>query len=150
MALIIAGLGGREVDAKVTPNQGIRQSARTALIAGLFAGLVFGLSAGLVFGLIYGLGPGVSMGLVSGRFFVMAVGLFMGLVSGLGYGGYACLSHGALRLVLWRTGALPLRTITFLDYATERIFLRRVGGGYFFVHRLQQEYFAGLEASSKR
>jgi hypothetical protein len=63
---------------------------------------------------------------------------------------YACISHIALRLVLWRTGALPLRTITFLNYATERIFLRRVGGGYIFVHRLLQEYFAGLDAPSER
>jgi hypothetical protein len=33
----------------------------------------------------------------------------------------------------------------FLDYATERILLRRVGGGYVFVHRLLQEYFASLQ-----
>jgi hypothetical protein len=64
---------------------------------------------------------------------------------GRNFGGYACMSHIALRLVLWHIGTLPLRTITFLDYATERIFLRRVGGGYIFVHRLLQEYFAGLE-----
>ena len=28
-------------------------------------------------------------------------------------------------------GALPLDTVRFLDYATERIFLRQVGGGYY-------------------
>lgn len=32
-----------------------------------------------------------------------------------------------------------------LDYATERILLRKVGGGYIFVHRLLMEYFASLE-----
>ncbi len=30
----------------------------------------------------------------------------------------------------------------FLDYCHERILLRKVGGGYIFVHRLLQEYFA--------
>ena len=32
----------------------------------------------------------------------------------------------------------------FLDNASERIFLRKVGGGYIFVHRLRQDYFASL------
>jgi hypothetical protein len=30
----------------------------------------------------------------------------------------------------------------FLDYAAERLFLRKVGGGYSFIHRLLQDYFA--------
>jgi hypothetical protein len=29
-------------------------------------------------------------------------------------------------------------------YATERIFLRKVGGGYIFIHRPLQDYFAEL------
>jgi hypothetical protein len=32
-----------------------------------------------------------------------------------------------------------------LDY-TDRIFLRKVGGGYIFIHRMLMEYFAALEA----
>lgn len=31
-----------------------------------------------------------------------------------------------------------------VHYTTERIFLRKVGGGYIFVHRLLMEYFASL------
>jgi hypothetical protein len=34
--------------------------------------------------------------------------------------------------------------IPFLDYCAERIFLRKVGGGYIFVHRLLMEHFASL------
>lgn len=37
-----------------------------------------------------------------------------------------------------------MNIIRFLDYATERIFLRKVGGGYIFIHRLLQDYFAEL------
>lgn len=33
----------------------------------------------------------------------------------------------------------------FLDYAAERILLRKVGGGYIFVHRLLLEYFASAD-----
>jgi hypothetical protein len=32
--------------------------------------------------------------------------------------------------------------VDFPDYAAERLFLRNVGGGYSFVHRLLQDYFA--------
>ena len=32
-----------------------------------------------------------------------------------------------------------------LDRATKRIFLRKVGGGYIFIHGLLQEYFASLD-----
>jgi len=32
-----------------------------------------------------------------------------------------------------------------LDYAADRIFLRKVGGGYIFIHRMLMEYFAALE-----
>ena len=40
---------------------------------------------------------------------------------------------------------MPLNYVRFLEYATERIFLRRVGGGYIFIHRLVQEHFAANE-----
>jgi hypothetical protein len=48
------------------------------------------------------------------------------------YGGYTCLSHWTLRLVLWRSGAMPRRYIRFLDECAKRSLLRRVGGGYSF------------------
>jgi len=35
--------------------------------------------------------------------------------------------------------------VTFLDEAAERLLLRKVGGGYIFVHRLLLDYFASLE-----
>ena len=75
--------------------------------------------------------------------------LGLGLLSGLGglgiggvAGGQACLHHFSLRLALWHNNFAPLNYIRFLDYAAARIFLRKVGGGYVFVHRLLLEYFA--------
>ena len=75
----------------------------------------------------------------------LSTGLGVALVGGLAYGGYACLSHLFLRLILWRCGAMPLNYVRFLDYCAERIFLRKVGGGYIFIHRLLLKYFASLE-----
>jgi hypothetical protein len=37
---------------------------------------------------------------------------------------------------------MPWGLVRFLDYAAERVLLRKVGGGYIFVHRLLLEYFA--------
>jgi hypothetical protein len=60
-------------------------------------------------------------------------------------GGSAYLQHYVLRFLLWRNDYAPWNYIRFLDYAAERVFLRKVGGGYIFTHRLLMEYFATLE-----
>jgi len=39
--------------------------------------------------------------------------------------------------------------VSFLDYAAERIFLRKVGGGYVFVHRMLMDYFVTLETEQE-
>ena len=43
------------------------------------------------------------------------------------------------------TDSVPWHYAQFLDYAAEHILLRKVGGGYIFVHRLLLEYFASLD-----
>ena len=105
---------------------------RNASLSGLGGWLLFGLHGGLFYGLEGGL----------------FYGLFFGLVSGLRFGGRACLQHLALRLVLWRRNFAPLHYIRFLDHATARSFLRRVGGGYVFVHRMLLEHFAARYQTS--
>ena len=64
------------------------------------------------------------------------------LVSGLFFGWRACLQHLLLRLLLWRGDLAPLDYVRFLDYAAERVLLRKVGGGYIFLHRTLMEWFA--------
>jgi hypothetical protein len=81
-------------------------------------------------GLISGLGSGLFTGLCG----VVSIGSVAG--------GKACFHHFALRLVLWHNNFAPLNYIGFLDYAAARIFLRKVGGGYVFIHRMLLEYFA--------
>ncbi len=62
----------------------------------------------------------------------------------------ACLQHFTLRFLLVRNGFAPWNYLAFLDSAAERLFLRKVGGGYVFIHRMLLEYFAGLDTSLKR
>jgi hypothetical protein len=72
----------------------------------------------------------------------LVFGLVFGLLVGLHVGGETCLKHIVLRLWLIRTGSTPWKYVRFLDYAAERILLRKVGGGYTFIHRMLLEYFA--------
>jgi eukaryotic-like serine/threonine-protein kinase len=136
----VAGLSGGEIATKTTPKEGIYRSARIALISGLGLGLGFGLVSGLLIGLI----TGQRVGLAAGQL----VGLLIGLSTGLRYGGRACLQHALLRLGLRYHGLVPWHYVNFLDYAADRIFLRKAGGGYLFVHRQLQDYFAARHANS--
>jgi hypothetical protein len=139
---LAVGLSGCEIAAKTVPNEGIHRSAWMAVSSGLGAGLavtlVFGLGAGLFVGVDTGLGGGLVFGLGGG----LGPGLLVGLATGLRYGGRACFQHSVLRLSLRYYDCMPRHYTDFLNYTVERLFLRRVGGGYIFIHRLLQEYFA--------
>jgi eukaryotic-like serine/threonine-protein kinase len=52
-----------------------------------------------------------------------------------------------LRLILWRKGYTPLNFIKFLDHCAKLILLKKVGGGYIFVHRMLLDYFAELSSA---
>ena len=141
--LLESGLSVGGIETRNIPNQGIHRSARNALVVGLVAGLVGGLVVGLVFGLVVGLISGLSWRR-AGRRAVRGLvgGLAVGLGAGLNAGGQACLEHLVLRLFLVRNGSAPWDYAKFLDHAAERILLRKVGGGYIFIHRMLLEYFA--------
>lgn len=135
------GLSSSVVGTKTVPNQGIRLSLRNAVFTGLIAGPVFGLLAVLLVVLLGGL-PG---GLIYDLVFGLMVGLIVGLSAALWYGGLDIIQHYTLRLILWYRGYTPRHYAHFLDYATERIFLQKVGGGHIFIHRLLMEHFASLD-----
>ncbi len=84
----------------------------------------------------------------SGLAYGVPVGLGVAFGLGLRSGGMACLQHLLLRVDLWLAGYAPLNYPRFLDNVSERYLLRRVGGGYIFLHRLLLEYFATLTTSS--
>jgi hypothetical protein len=64
-------------------------------------------------------------------------------------GGGACAEHLTLRVVYWWDGCMPWNYTRFLDWATEHLFLQKVGGGYIFIHRSLLEHFAQLEKRPK-
>ena len=84
-------------------------------------------------------------GLMGGLIVGLIGGSIAGLIVGLNRGGAAAIKHYALRFVLWRNGHTPFNFIKFLDYCAQIILLKKVGGGYIFIHRMLLEYFAGLK-----
>jgi membrane protein CcdC involved in cytochrome C biogenesis len=118
-----------EMEMRTLPNQGIRQSAKNGIIVGSFFMIVGLLIFGSIFGWVVGLSQAV----------------FLGSIFGMVFGGNSVIHHYTLRFTLRCKNLFPKNLVAFLDYATDRIFLRKVGGGYVFVHRMLMEYFADLE-----
>ena len=124
------GLSGKQLTARnhLTPNEGIRRSAKIGLLRGLPIGLIIGIFCWMTIGAINGL----------------ALGLFGVLFLGLQGGLLVVVRHFVLRIWLWQTRVFPWNAPRFLDDARARILLRRIGGGYSFTHRLLLDHFADL------
>jgi hypothetical protein len=135
---LVGGLTFSQVEARAVPNEGIRRSARNALFVALVVGLFVILFVGLAFGLVFGLFEGVVLATSADMF----IWQFVRLIGGLRAGGVAFLKHVALRLLLVSNGSTPWNYVRFLDHATERLLLRKVGGGYAFIHRMLLDHFA--------
>ena len=126
---IFTGLSSKIRETKSVPNEGIQLSIRNAILAGVVIGLVLGL---------------LTLG------WDTFIGLIFGLIGAFWYGGLDVIQHYTLRLILLVQGHTPANYARFLDYAVDRIFLQKVGGGYRFVHRLLLEHFADMSDSTKQ
>ena len=204
---MISGLVGSEIEARATPNLGIRRSARNAMTYGFVGGLMGFLLFGLCFliillvglikeliesvlseaidmmidaisiepinaavGVIYWLTSfsfkpiagyihslplgleitfilvgGLSVSLFGGLTAGSIIGLIAGLIAG---GGKASFQHLTLRFILYFNNFIPWNYARFLDYASERLLMKKVGGGYVFYHRMLMEHFAQRDSKS--
>jgi hypothetical protein len=92
---------------------------------------------------------GVVVGLVCylilGQVFWLISWVIGGLYFGLLFGLDGLIKHFILRFFLARRGNLPWQLVPFLDEATRRLLLRKVGGSYIFVHWQLLRYFADLK-----
>ena len=86
-------------------------------------------------------------------FYLICIGLTIGLLAGLGGNqgsGIISIQHFILRVFLHWKGDIPWNYARFLNYATERIFLQKIGGSYIFIHRMLLEHFARMERHGSR
>lgn len=133
---VVAGFTGPEIELKKSQNQGIRRAVINAVILSVvtypvnFLFLI--VSAQFIFGFDINLNN------------VLMSCLCLGINTGIGWSGIHAIRHFSLRIILLLSGYTPWNYARFLDYATNRLFLQRVGGGYRFIHRLLQEHFAQM------
>jgi eukaryotic-like serine/threonine-protein kinase len=150
--MLMRGFTSSELDKRqkdIKPNQGIRNSLSNSLRLGLSSGVLVGVVIFFfysyvmhnVFRVGYINDIPANSDVIYGVGDAAAVTYLFWLING----GFATVQHLMLRIRLWQTGSMSWRYVRFLDYAHERILLRRVGGGYMFVHKLLLDYFASLD-----
>ena len=125
---LIRSLQGGSIETSTVPNYGILRSAKFTIMLIFMSAIVWGLMVQFIMGMSF-IG-GVIAGMILG-FFSPA--------------GIACIQHFILRFILYRNREIPWDYARFLDYATQLIFLQKVGGGYIFIHRMLLEHFAEIE-----
>jgi hypothetical protein len=133
VVVLATGFRAELAAASRTPTDGIRRSLRHAAVAG---------AAGIVLGAVFGLAWSRWVEPTSATWFAVTIGIVAAVVAAYFAGGRAAVLHYAARVALARSGCAPLRYVRFLDYAAERVLLRRVGGAYEFIHPLVREHFA--------
>jgi DNA polymerase III delta prime subunit len=144
IAAVPFGLGGA-ISAALHARVAVTPSAPLAAVARSLHSALFCLAVTIVLGIAFSFFVGdvgaewLSTLLKSSRM-IGVVGIFIALEKG----GYFLLNHYAARAALLCERVIPWSLVPFLDAATGRVFLRKVGGGYIFVHRTLLEYFAAL------
>ena len=133
------GLNVQPVDRTTYPAQKISLTVKNSFLTSLFSGLLVGLLVGLGIGFFVGLYTRISAGFYTGLFAGLSA-ILMRVVERFNI--VVIIRHYVLRLFLAINNLLPWKLVPFLDHCAELIFLRRVGGGYIFVHRLLMEHFA--------
>ena len=141
LGAVEAGLRPGDLRLRMSPGQGVAQSLRSGItvmtrvmtLAGLLLGLA--LSAAT---------------LIAGRTIIIAAApwmvwllTYLGLGFALAFGLLAYLQHARLRRILHNRGHIAEEYPAFLNQTAERNLLRKVGGGYTFVHALLLQYFSG-------
>jgi hypothetical protein len=116
-----------EIPVTTIPNQEVKETIRSAR-----NWAIVGAIGGGLFSLIF-----------ERQFFW--IGIFFGAISIAVTVGRSAILHLSLRLVLYRAGKVPWHYADFLNYAHELGLLRKVGGGYTFVHRSLQKHFAKMD-----
>ncbi|MBW4421343.1 MAG: NACHT domain-containing protein [Myxacorys californica WJT36-NPBG1] len=136
----LIGASKAEITMRTRPNQGIINSAKNVVTVIIISLLIAFLVQGFLSHFIsHFLSKGETARVLASS---LACLISFSFTEG---GGQACAQHLSLRLVLFLNRAIPWNYARFLNYATERMFLQRIGGRYRFIHKLLQDHFANME-----
>ncbi len=130
VSAILVGLTSSEVEIQTFPNQGLWRSVQRAFISTFICLIIFVL-------------PFL---LLAQSFIPLAtvLGVVTVLLSFTSFytGGLAAIQHLITRIMLWSMNKIPWNYSDFLNYATDRMLIQRVGGGYQFAHNLLRKQLA--------
>lgn len=141
---LLTGFSRDVIPLKTAPDQGLWLTLRLILGGSFIGAIGIGLivTVLLIIGAPFPESPG---GYLEWVLFGANLGLRFGLLVGLWYGGLDLIYHFVLRSILALQHKMPWRIIAFLDTAAQHLYLRKVGGGYLFTHKLLLDYFAEQE-----
>jgi hypothetical protein len=145
------GFHSTAMEEKLDTRRNLNQSAKNGLVAGIL-GFIYGLIYtttvwliltfwGLVKSIVINSGETKSW-FIALTILAVVPGIVFGLRAFYRYGGLSIVQNYTLRLIMRATRYIPWNYSSFLNHAADLVFLRRAGGGYMFIHRLMQEYFA--------
>ncbi len=129
-----------ELDIRRRPNEGLYRGVNNGLILGLIAALLTFPYLILLRVLLHRRDVLDLPVLAAGSLFIfLAVFFVIGVIP--------CIEHLLLRALLKYNGFAPLDYEKFLNYAENLIFLRKIGGGYEFIHGMILDYFAEYKST---
>jgi hypothetical protein len=136
-----AGLRPGDLRLRMSPGQGVGQSLRSGVVVMTRVMVLAGVLLSVALG---------AASLLNGGDVILAAApwllwllLYLGLGFALAYGQLAYYQHARLRRILYDRGHIADDYPAFLNQTAERNLLRKVGGGYTFVHALLLQYFSG-------
>ncbi|MEG4249416.1 CHAT domain-containing protein [Microcoleus sp. Pol10D4] len=141
---LIYGVSGSNIEKIKIPNQSIWQSVKNASLFALIGATSMAIPAAMMSKQL--LAMIVESSVLQnkiGMANIVLSAIIVGTLFGFTQAGMAGIQHFTLRLILWCNGYIPWNYARFLNYATERKFLQRVGGRYQFIHKLLQIRLAG-------
>ncbi|MDJ0555284.1 MAG: hypothetical protein QNJ68_12745, partial [Microcoleaceae cyanobacterium MO_207.B10] len=129
--IIFGGLQTQEFNYKIYPNEGIWRSLLNAIFLTI---IILPISVIMVL-----FSKSNNFELISDilLFLSKLLPFFAFLILGM-----SVIQHLILRIIFFLTKKAPWNYARFLNYATEKMLLQRVGGGYRFIHRLLQQRLA--------
>lgn len=139
---LASGLTSDQIEQRHNFAEGLRSSLQAANISAISGMLV--VLVPLIIALLI-----MNVTIVDILIFCLAIAVGAFFLEWFAIGGTALLVVITIYYQLRFTGYIPKNPKNFLQYATELILLRRVGGGYMFIHRYLLEYFADLEIESE-
>lgn len=134
---LINAFSTKDIEIKRHPNQGIKKSFKNGILLSIVLFFIIVIVSFTIQGTLWILNLYQYYNFIDG--FLETAIITSTILSNL-----PIIQHFSLRVILWLKGYAPWNYARFLNYATDRLFLQRVGGGYRFIHRSLQEHFAEM------